>query len=184
MRRTRATVHVMIRGFGLIGALGCLVVAGAVLPGTPAQAVGHTVEMSMTVQATANGGYNYDGYAKGALSCDLNRSAGRSSYSLRTWPTSRTASSSCRCAATPPSVPATTPAFPGAATPNVQGGLPVKTTATVTFTASKPGTYEFVCGVPAHAVLGMWDKLVVSASATQPSVAPASAANAVALKER
>ena len=82
----------------------------------------------------------------------------------------------------PPAVPATTPAFPGAAAPDVQGGLPVKATATVTFTAGKPGMYEFVCGVPAHAVLGMWDKLVVSASATQPSVTPASAATAVALK--
>lgn len=183
MRRTRATVHVMIRGFGLIGALGCLVVAGAVLPGTPAQAVGHTVEMSMTVQATANGGYNYDGYAKGALTVTVPvgwqvivqfANMADLAHSLIVLP----------LAATPPSVPATTPAFPGAATPNVQGGLPVKTTATVTFTASKPGTYEFVCGVPAHAVLGMWDKLVVSASATQPSVAPASAANAVALKER
>lgn len=183
MRRTRATVHVMIRSFGLIGALGCLVVAGAVLPGTPAQAVGHTVEMSMTVQATANGGYNYDGYAKGALTVTVPvgwqvivqfANMADLAHSLIVLP----------FAATPPSVPATTPAFPGAATPNVQRGLPVKTTATVTFTASKPGTYEFVCGVPAHAVLGMWDKLVVSASATQPSVAPASAANAVALKVR
>src|SRR6516225_5601661 len=35
--------------------------------GTPARAAGHTVEMNMNVQSGANAGYNYNGYAKGAM---------------------------------------------------------------------------------------------------------------------
>ena len=41
--------------------------------------------------------------------------------------------------AAPPAVPAAIPVFPGAATRDVQTGLPVKATATVTFTAGKAG---------------------------------------------
>jgi len=165
-----------------VGALILLTAVATLAPWTSVQAAaGHTVEMTMTVEPGPNAGYNFDGYAKGAMTVTVPvgwqvivhfANMGALAHSMIVVP----------YAATQPSVPPTTPAFPGAATPDVQGGVPVKGTATVTFTASKPGTYEFLCGVPAHAVLGMWVKLVVSASATQPSVTPAAAASAVGLK--
>jgi len=161
--------------------LALLAGAMAIPTWTPAHAAGHTVEMNMTVQAGANAGYNYNGYAKGAMTITVPSgwqvvvhfvNNGDLAHSLIALPFTPA----------PPAVPAATPAFPGAATRDVQGGLPVKATATVTFTAGKAGMYEFVCGVPAHAVLGMWDRLVVSATATQPTVTPASAAAATGLK--
>lgn len=57
------------------------------------------------------------------------------------------------------------PAFPGAATPSLEAGLPRGARATFSFAATRAGTYEFVCGVPGHAVAGMWDLLIVSRTA-------------------
>ncbi len=62
------------------------------------------------------------------------------------------------------------PAFPGAATPSLDTGLPRGARATFSFVATRAGTYEFVCGVPGHAVAGMWDLLIVSRAATAPHV--------------
>lgn len=72
--------------------------------------------------------------------------------------------------------PSPTPAFPGATTANFVAGLPKGAKQTFTFEASKAGTYEFICGVPAHGVAGMWDSLVVSDTADAPSVTPLGAA--------
>lgn len=149
--------------------------------GTPARAAGHTVEMNMNVQSGANAGYNYNGYAKGAMTVTVPTgwqvvihftNNGDLAHSLIVLPFS----------AAPPAVPPSTPVFPGAATRDVQGGLAVKSTETVTFTAAKAGSYQFVCGVPAHAVLGMWNKLVVSDSSAQPSASPAAAATGLGFK--
>jgi sulfocyanin len=63
-----------------------------------------------------------------------------------------------------------TPAFAGAATPNAATGTAKGQSATVTFTANPAGTYYLVCAVPGHEGLGMWDRFVVSSSATSPSV--------------
>ncbi len=170
-----------LRGARRIAALGLLAGAVALPAGTPAHAAGHTVEMNMTVQASANAGYNYNGYGKGAMTVTVPAgwqvivhftNNGDLAHSLIVLPFT----------AAPPAVPTATPVFPGAVTHDVQTGLPVKATATVTFTAGNAGIYEFVCGVPAHAVLGMWDKLVVSTSAAAPSVTPAAASAAVAFK--
>jgi sulfocyanin len=65
---------------------------------------------------------------------------------------------------------ATTPVFPGAATPRPTIGLGQGQKATVTFTASKAGRYYLVCAVPGHEGLGMWDTFVVSPTAKSPSV--------------
>ena len=54
-------------------------------------------------------------------------------------------------------------AFPGASTPNPSAGAAsVKVPQIFTFTASKAGQYAIVCGVPGHAIGGMWDRLVVA----------------------
>ena len=170
-----------LRRARLVATVSLLGAAVAMPTGTPAHAAGHTVEMNMTVQPSANAGYNYNGYGKGAMTVTIPAgwqvivhfaNNGDLAHSLIVLPFTPT----------PPAVPAATPVFPGAVTKDAQAGLPVKSTATVTFTASKSGTYEFVCGVPAHAVLGMWDRLEISASAAQPSVTPATAAAAIAFK--
>jgi sulfocyanin len=54
-------------------------------------------------------------------------------------------------------------AFPGASTPNpAAGAAKVKAPQVFTFTASKAGHYAIVCGVPGHAIGGMWDRLDVA----------------------
>jgi sulfocyanin len=61
-------------------------------------------------------------------------------------------------------------AFPGSESPNPSSGkASLKVAQTFTFTASKAGTYAIVCGVPGHALGGMWDILKVAnvSTATQ-----------------
>ena len=72
--------------------------------------------------------------------------------------------------------PSGAPAFPGATTANFTAGLPKGGKQTFTFEAKKAGTYDFICGVPGHALVGMWNSLVVSATADGPSVTPPGAA--------
>ncbi|MGH2410288.1 MAG: carboxypeptidase regulatory-like domain-containing protein, partial [Chloroflexota bacterium] len=61
-------------------------------------------------------------------------------------------------------------AFSGASVPNPgTGAAKMSKPQTFTFTADKAGMYALVCGVPGHAVAGMWDVLKVAkvAAATQ-----------------
>ncbi len=62
------------------------------------------------------------------------------------------------------------PVFPGAATRSYETGLKANEMDVVRFTADKPGNYLIICGVPGHAVNGMWVRFVVSASTKAPSV--------------
>jgi len=61
-----------------------------------------------------------------------------------------------------------TPAFDGAISTNAnsmtEATAPGGGTETITFTASSAGDYALVCGIPAHAVTGMWIGFEVSAS--------------------
>lgn len=63
------------------------------------------------------------------------------------------------------------PAFSGATTPELDAGLASHQSAAFQFRASTPGRFRILCGVPGHAISGMWDYFVVSATVTQPSVA-------------
>lgn len=55
------------------------------------------------------------------------------------------------------------PAFPGSASPNAASGVAsLKVPQVFTFTAGTAGHYAIVCGVPGHAVGGMWDRLEVA----------------------
>lgn len=68
-----------------------------------------------------------------------------------------------------PSVPEK-PAFPRAYTSHLIDGLPAQTGHdTMRFTADKAGDYLIACGVPGHALSGMFIRFVVSADATAPS---------------
>ncbi|HKX18959.1 MAG TPA: sulfocyanin-like copper-binding protein [bacterium] len=163
-------------------AIGLVVAAMALLAGAPALAAAHTVHVTIVADQTpADNGYNLDGYARGGMTVTVPvgwkvvvtfKNDGALAHSLIVLPYT----------STPPAAPASeTPAFPGAATKHLAKGLPRGTTTTFSFVASRPGTYEFVCGVPGHATLGMWDKLVVSATAKKPSITPAPAAKIVHL---
>jgi sulfocyanin len=62
------------------------------------------------------------------------------------------------------------PAFPRAYTSHLIDGLPAQTGHdTMRFTASPAGDYLIACGVPGHALSGMFIRFVVSANAAAPS---------------
>lgn len=72
-------------------------------------------------------------------------------------------------APTPPVAALARPAFPGAETPNPRDGTAPGQSAGAAFTAATPGRYLLICGVPGHALAGMYGILDVAAS---PSAAP------------
>lgn len=65
-------------------------------------------------------------------------------------------------------------AFDGAFTSSPVSGIVAGKTVNVEFSADKAGRYWLICGVPGHAVQGMWDYLEVSSSAKSPHVSIAS----------
>ncbi len=162
------------------GVAGLVVVAVACTPMHGQTAPPKTVELALVAgKTTANGSFNFNGYAKGALTVTVpigwkvaiqygNASALR--HSLDVIPYTGTQPDSA-----PP------PAFPGASTKDLVDGIGVGKQETVTFIASRAGKYEFLCGVLGHAQAGMWDLLAVSPTAREPRVRPPGAA---ALKTR
>lgn len=58
-----------------------------------------------------------------------------------------------------------TPAIPRAYTNKVIEGLPQGATDVIRFTAPESGTYRIICGVPGHALSGMWIWFKVDPSA-------------------
>jgi sulfocyanin len=155
-------------GSRLIIIAGCVLTALAVLPALSARAVrGHTVSVTLIAGKTpAAGGFNFNGYADGEM--------------ILTVPLGWRVNVVFENAATPPHSVAVLPytdrqpsggmkpAFPGAATTDLAAGLPRGSRATFSFVADKPGKYEFACGVPGHALSGMWDLLIVSPTAQAP----------------
>jgi hypothetical protein len=61
------------------------------------------------------------------------------------------------------------PAIPRAYTNKVVEGLVQGATDVIRFTAPDSGTYRIVCGVPGHALSGMWLWLKIDPAAKQPS---------------
>ncbi len=59
-------------------------------------------------------------------------------------------------------VNATAPAFAGATTHRLQQGLTSDAKEAVTFVPDRPGLYMILCGVPGHAIAGMWLRLEVA----------------------
>jgi sulfocyanin len=153
-----------------------LVAAGAMALGTPLLlAATHTAEITITANKTASGGFAFNGYQRGGMTVTVPagwqvlvhfENVDTTNHSLAVLP------SGAHTQVTPPSGPA----FAGATTPNFASGIAKGSQQTFTFEAGKPGTYEFVCGVPGHAISGQWDALVVSATAEAPSVTPSGAA--------
>ena len=139
-----------------------------------------TVELALVAGKTdANGTFNFNGYAKGALTLTIpvgwrvlmhykNESGLRHSLDVISYTGTQ-----------PDKAPP--PAFTGASTRDLTDGIGAGHEEPVTFVASRAGRFEFLCGVLGHAQAGMWDFLMVSPTAKAPSVRPAAAA---ALKVR
>ncbi|MEP6551404.1 MAG: sulfocyanin-like copper-binding protein [Gemmatimonadales bacterium] len=70
---------------------------------------------------------------------------------------------------------ATDPAIPRAYTNKVLEGLPQEATDVMRFPVPESGTYRIVCGVPGHALSGMWIWLKVDPAAKTPSFGPTKA---------
>jgi len=150
--------------------------AGALTLGTPLlHAASHTAEVTITANKTASGGLAFNGYHRGEMTVTVPvgwqvvvhfENVDTAAHSVAVLPSG----------AHTQMTPASSPAFAGATTPNFSSGIAKGPQQTFTFEASKAGTYEFLCGVSGHAISGQWDTLVVSATATAPSVTPPSAA--------
>ena len=67
---------------------------------------------------------------------------------------------------------ATDPAIPRAYTNKVLEGLPQEATDVMRFPVPDSGTYRILCGVPGHALSGMWIWLKVDPAAKAPSFGP------------
>ncbi len=153
-----------------------LLAVGAMAFGTPLlHAAAHSAEITIVANKTASGGFAFNGQQRGGMTVTVpagweivvhfqNDDATNHSVAV--------VASGGHTQVTPPS----TPAFSGATSGSFSSGLAKGQTQTFTFEASKAGTYEFVCGVPGHAISGQWDTLVVSATAAAPSVTPSGAA--------
>lgn len=160
----------------VVGTLGLVVASVAMVPGVSTGAAPHTVRITLVAGKTqANGSFNFDGYAKGAmtLTVPVGRSVEVEFEEVAPLPHSLAVISS---PTTQPAGGIVAPAFPGGATADLICGLPRGAMTTFMFAASRLGRYEFACGVPGHAVIGMWESLIVSATAKQATVRPAPAA--------
>jgi len=158
-------------------AVGAVVATGAMTAGMPVvRAATHSVDVTIVAgKSASNGSFDFNGYQRGAMTVTVPvgwevvvhfENASALPHSVAVLP----------AGAHQQVALSATPAFPGATTTNFVPGLPKGAQQTFTFEASKAGTYELICGCPAHGVAGMWDSLVVSATADAPSVTPAGAA--------
>jgi plastocyanin len=64
------------------------------------------------------------------------------------------------------------PAIPRAYTNKVVEGLPQGATDVIRFTAPDTGSYRIICGVPGHALSGMWIWFKIDPAAKAPSFGP------------
>jgi sulfocyanin len=118
-----------------------------------------------------NGTLNFNGYGHGAMTLIVpkgwtvnmhvnNKGAGAIPHSLEVLPITESI----------PNQGSDPPAFAGAETNNLVDGMKVGQSDDLTFTADTEGKYWLFCGVPNHGIGGMYDYLVVSDTATAPSV--------------
>lgn len=158
-------------GYRLVAVTAIALVAAACSPIGGQTAPPKTVEFTLVAgQTPANGTFNFNGYAKGALTISVpagwrvvihykNSSALRHSFSVIPFTGEQPDKSE-------------PPVFPGAATRDPTSGIGTGTEETITFVAGKSGKYEFFCGILGHAQAGMWNYLVVSSTAKGPSARP------------
>jgi hypothetical protein len=101
-------------------------------------------------------GFNFNGYGKGQVLVEIPRG-----WRVNARCVNNSSSMRHSCAIVR-GVGGRIPAFPGAASPGLQYGLPPRHTAAFSFLATRVGTYRIVCLVPDHEQEGMWDVLDVT----------------------
>jgi sulfocyanin len=150
-----------------------LAAAGALPAWVKVDAAHKSVSLKMTASFNGvNGTLNFNGYANGQMTVTVpvgwrvhvdlfNAGAGALPHSLEVIhavPASKLPSQGIA------------PAIPNAESRDLIAGVPPLQSDSFGFTAKPPGQYLWLCGVPPHGVQGMWDRFVVSSSATAPSV--------------
>lgn len=135
-------------------------------------ATARQVDLSITAAATTtNSGFNFNGYANGGMTVVVPKG-----WKVKITFQSRDASvpHSVGVVDTASSFPAdgdhATLAFSGASVVPYSAGILAGKTQSFDFTANTVGKYWLMCGVPGHAMQGMWDYFVVSGSASSPYV--------------
>lgn len=127
---------------------------------------------------SVNGGWNFNGYAKGDLTITVPAGA---TVAIDFKNVDQLQHSLVVIGGEGPLPPqGGDPVFPRAFTIKKVEGIPPGGSDTVRFTAGKPGKYRLFCGVAGHGLAGMWDWFVVSAEATAPSVTATTSAGAPA----
>jgi hypothetical protein len=123
----------------------------------------NTKTVSLRLIAAYNdvyGGFNFNGYGKGQVLVEVPRGW---RVNVRCVNNSSTMYHSCAIVR---GVSGRTPAFPGAASPGPQHGLPPRHKVAFSFLPTKIGTYRIACLVPGHEQEGMWDVLDVTHART------------------
>jgi sulfocyanin len=131
-----------------------------------------TVEFKIeAAKSEANAGLNFNGYAEGGMTLvvpvgwkvkvDFSNKSSSVPHSLVIAGVQKSP---------PIDVGAKQAAFPGAFTNSPTSGTLAGKTLSFEFSADKAGKYWLICGVPGHAVQGMWDYLEISRSANSPHV--------------
>lgn len=128
----------------------------------------HSATLTLVAGLTSvGGGFNFDGYAKGALVITV--PAGWTVHVVFRNATALAHSAMVVPWATKPTAAHPKPVFRGAASPNPYVGTPKDGKARFTFKAVKPGKYRLICAVPGHDAAGMWDTLIVKRGAKKAS---------------
>jgi sulfocyanin len=166
---------IVCAGLVLAALPGAIGPSGLWAAGTPAWVradAAHT-RVSFTVKGAdggANGTLNFNGYANGQMTVTvpvgwtvridfINTGAGALPHSLEVIR---------EVAKIPPQgIP---PAIPKAESRDLIDGVPPLQSDSFEFTAQPAGRYLWFCGIPTHGVSGMWDRFVVSETASRPTV--------------
>ena len=180
--RTRGVQGSIVAGVMLLGAIGPASAAAATQTPTWVTTTGTVVHLSLIAGwNNANAGFNFNGAAHGQMvvtvpvgdtvDATFKNNASGALHDVVIVPFQKS-----------PPASATTPAFPGAASPLPQfrpGSTPsagAGKAEAFSFVAGKAGTYLIVCGIAGHALAGMWDTLIVSSAAKSATVSFNSAA--------
>lgn len=134
------------------------------------KAADSTVEFRLTAGMTpANGGMNFDGATKGALTLTV---PVKWHVVLHFMNDDENMPHSAEVTSLQNPLPAAPgkPVFPGAESKDATMGVNAGSKQDVRFTADQPGSFVIVCEVPGHGAAGMWIRLAVSATATRPEV--------------
>ncbi len=157
------TVAVMLAAV-VGGAAAVLPTGSGAAPASPLTYDGASRTATLHLAAGVDDGYDFNGYAGGALILAIPTGW---TVTVEVRNVSATTSHSALVVAWEDRFKGSdlSPAFPGAAQPEFTQGITAQDPpARFVFTARAVGRYGLVCGVPGHNLIGMWDELDVVAA--------------------